>query len=48
MNLYQVVDTEGNIVITGLSYTEALRYMQKNRMSRKDYSIELAMPRRQR
>ena len=44
MNLYQIVDVDGNAVTGALSYLEAQRYMQKNRLDRNEYSIVLHMP----
>jgi len=44
MNLYHIVDADGNPVTGALSYTEAQRYMQKNRLSVKEYSVKLYMP----
>ena len=44
MNLYQIVDVDGNAVTSAMGYTEAQRFMQKNSMNRGEYTIELYMP----
>ena len=44
MNLYQIVDVDGNVVTGPMGYAEAQRYMQKNRMSRNEYTLETYMP----
>lgn len=48
MNMYEVLDSNGNAVAGPFSYAEAMRYMQRNRLDRNEYSIVLYMPTRSR
>jgi len=45
--MYQITEiATGNVVIESLTYQEAMRYMQKNRLNRNEYSVDLYMPKR--
>lgn len=45
MNMYEVTEIATGTPVTGaMSYNEALRYIQKNRLLRDEYSVELYMP----
>lgn len=45
MNLYEIVNTEtGEIVLSGVSYLEAQRYMQANSLNKANHEINLHMP----
>jgi hypothetical protein len=48
MNTYQIVDANGVAITGALTYLEAKRYMQTNRLNRDEYSIEGFMPGRTR
>lgn len=45
--MYEVVEIATGKPVTGaMGYEEALRYMQKNRLNRNEYSVKLYMPSR--
>jgi hypothetical protein len=48
MNTYQIVDANGTAITGALTYQEAQRYMQTNRLNRTEYSIQSFMPGRER